>query len=160
MSVLTSPEQYKLVSKALPQPHFDGKPDTWEDFKRKFRMWFKMTQLGPEFEGIILVNLLPEKDGAMFLQQLEKGLALESLWKALNLRYGALERYSLRERWYARRCELPTLRDFETFLLTWTNDLQELKDVSAEEEKQTFLRALPPDLQHASSRLKPRRNAP
>ena len=65
--VLSTPEQYKLVSKALPQPHFDGRPETWEDFKRKFRMWFKLTQLGQEFEGIILVNLLPEKDGAMFL---------------------------------------------------------------------------------------------
>ena len=63
VSVLEHSEQWRLMSKVLPQPSFDGDASNWAGFKRKWNLWYKFQKLDKEWEDVVLTNSLPAKDG-------------------------------------------------------------------------------------------------
>lgn len=142
-----SSEQWKILNRAVKQPNFDGKCENWKGFKRRWKLWFSMTQMEANMEGVLLVYSLPEQDSALYLEQIYRGMSCEDLWRTLDKRYGTNETYTLREQWHALRCEGNGLRDFEAFRLRWDSLREELGNVGPEEEKFHLMQAIPTEWQ-------------
>ena len=135
-----SPELRKII----PQPQFSGERAQWSDFEREFGVWWRFRKLDDEFKGLALVSCLPAKEQELYRKRIShQGLRYDNIIADLRSRFSVQDEFSTRARWYACKCRGEDSGSFLSWFTEWTLLKERVQGVSAEEEKNHFLRALP-----------------